>query len=190
MTALHDDQRDPVLSALLQANVDAPPLRPGFHDELEARLQTAAAVATTVPARRRRVRPLRLLAAASVAVAAAIFAFAVLPALRGGDTATAGDVLAAMTASSGGAQTVRLHVVSTTAVTGTGADAPGHRSTEKADLTLSIAGDSLALLESASSWKDDRRRLAFDGLVADDQLRREAPRGARSSRRVLPRRRA
>ena len=154
MTALHDDQRDPQLSALLRATVDAPPLRPGFHEELEARLQTAAAVVTTVPARRRRVRPLRLLAAASVAVAAAIFAFAVLPALRGGDTATAGDVLAAMTASSGGAQTVRLHVVSTTAVTGTGADAPGHRSNEKADLTLSIAGDSLALLESASSWKD------------------------------------
>ncbi len=155
MTALHDDQRDPVLSALLRANVDAPPLRPGFHDELEARLQSATAAAvTTVPARRRRVRPLRLLAAASVAAAAAIFAFAVLPALRGGDTATAGDVLAAMTAASGGAQTVRLHVVSTTAVTGTGADAPEHRSTEKADLTLSIAGDSLALLESASSWKD------------------------------------
>ena len=41
MTAPHDDQRDPQLSALLRANVDAPPLRPGFHDELEARLQTA-----------------------------------------------------------------------------------------------------------------------------------------------------
>ena len=153
MTALHDDQRDPALSALLRANVDAPPLRPGFHDELEARLQTAAAVVTTVPARRRRVRPLRLLAAASVAAAAAILVFAVLPALRGGDTATAGDVLAAMTASSGGAQKVRLHVVSTVAVGGEG-DAPENRSSEKADLTLSIAGDSLALLESTSTWKD------------------------------------
>ena len=154
MTALHDDQRDPVLSTLLWANVDAPPLRPGFHDELEARLQTAGAGVTTIPARRRRARPLRLLAAASVAVAAAIFAFAVLPALRGGDTATAGDVLAAMTAASGGAQTVRLHIVSTAAVTGTGADASEDRSTDKADLTLSIAGDSLALVESTSSWRD------------------------------------
>ena len=138
-------------------NVDAPPLRPGFHEELEARLQsatTAGTAVTTIPARRRRVKPLRLLAAAAVAAAAAIFAFAVLPALRGGDTATAGDVLTAMTAASGGAQTVRLYVISTTAVTGTGGDAPQHRSTDKADLTLSIAGDSLALLESASTWKD------------------------------------
>ena len=155
MTALPDDQRDPALSALLQANVDAPPLRPSFHDELEARLQSAtAAGVTTVPARRRRARQLRLLAAASVAAVAAILVFAVLPALRGGDTATAGDVLAAMTAASGGAQTVRLTSLSTAAIAGTGADAPDNRSTEKADLTLSIAGDSLALLESASTWKD------------------------------------
>jgi hypothetical protein len=155
MTAPHDDQRDPQLSALLRATVDAPPLRPGFHDELEVRLQSAAAGVTTAPARRRRVKPLRLLAAASVAAAAAVFVFAVLPALRGGDTATAGDVLAAMTAASGGAQTVRLHIVSTTAVTQTGSDATENRSTDETDLTLSIAGDSLALLESASSWKDD-----------------------------------
>jgi hypothetical protein len=58
-----------------------------------------------------------------------------------------------MTAASGGAQTVRLHIVSTVAVGGEG-DAPENRSSEKADLTLSIAGDSLALLETASSWKD------------------------------------
>ena len=157
MTAPHDHQRDQQLSALLRANVDAPPLRPGFHEELEARLQsatTAGTAVTTIPARRRRVKPLRLLAAASVAAAAAIFAFAVLPALRGGDTATAGDVLTAMTAASGGAQTVRLYVIATAAVTGTGGDAPQHRSTDKADLTLSIAGDSLALLESSSTWKD------------------------------------
>ena len=154
MTALHDDQRDPALSALLRANVDAPPLRPGFHEELEARLQSAAAPVTTVPARRRRARPLRLLAAASVAAAAAILAFAVLPALRGGDTATAGDVLAAMTAASGGAQTVRLHIVSTAGVTDTGAYGAESHSTDKADLTLSIAGNSLALVESTSSWKD------------------------------------
>ncbi len=155
MTAPQDGQRDPQLSVLLRANVDAPPLRPGFHDELEARLQTATAAVTTAPAGRRRVKRLRLLAAASVIAAAAVFVFAVLPALRG-DTATAGDVLAAMTAASGGAQTVRLHIVSTnTATTGKGAPEPDSRSTESTDLTLSIAGDSLALLESTSSWKDD-----------------------------------
>ena len=114
MTASHDDQRDPQLSALLRATVDAPPLRPGFHDELEARLQTAAAGVTTVPARRRRRTTRSMIAAAAVVAAAAVFAFAVLPAIRGGDTATAGDVLAAMTAASGGAQTVRLHVVTKT----------------------------------------------------------------------------
>ena len=179
MTALHDDQRDPQLSALLRANVDAPPLRPGFHDELEARLQSAAAAAvTTVPARRRRVKPLRLLAAASVAAAAAVFAFAVLPALRGGDTATAGDVLAAMTAASGGAQTVRLHVVSTFAVTGMGSDASGEaRFADKTDLTLSIAGDSLALVESTSSWKDDEgvwRSTTYSHTTGYDEELHEA----------------
>ena len=179
MTAPHDDQRDPQLSALLRANVDAPPLRPGFHDELEARLQTASAGVTTVPVRRRRRTTRSMIAAASIAAAAAILVFAVLPALRGGDTATAGDVLAAMTAASGGAQTVRLHIVSTnTVTTAKGATEPDNRATETTDLTLSIAGDSLALLESTSSWKDDDGVWHSSDLVADDQLRREAPRGA------------
>jgi hypothetical protein len=172
MTAPHGHQRDPVLSALLRANVDAPPLRPGFHEELEARLQSAAAPVTTVPARRRRVRQLRLLAAASVAAAAAILVFAVLPALRGGGAATAGDVLTAMTAASGGAQTVRLHVVSTAGVTDTGAYGAQSRSTDKADLTLSIAGDSLALVESTSSWKDGdgvRRSVTSSHTTGYDQ---------------------
>ena len=120
----------------------------------------------------------RLLAAASVAAAAAIFAFAVLPALRGGDTATAGDVLAAMTAASGGAQTVRLHIVSTDRRHRHGGDAPEDRSTDETDLTLSIAGDSLALLESTSSLDGRRRRLAFNELLAHHQLRPDAPRGA------------
>ena len=47
MTAPHDDQRDPQLSALLRAAVDAPPLRPGFHDELEARLSATEAAEAT-----------------------------------------------------------------------------------------------------------------------------------------------
>ena len=116
MTAPHDDQRDPQLSALLRTTVDAPPLRPGFHDELEARLRAADAETTRIPVRRR-LTTRRLMAAAAVVAAAAVFAFAVLPAIRGGDTATAGDVLAAMTAASGGAQTVRLHDITTTVST-------------------------------------------------------------------------
>ena len=155
MTAPHSEQGDPALSALLRANVDAPPLRPGFHEELEARLQTAAVPVTTVPARRRQVRPLRLLAAASVAAAAAIFVFAVLPALRGGDTATAGDVLAAMTAASGGAQTVRMHVISKSLLTQEGETTPSDRSIDTADLIMDIRGDSLAAVTSDWGWMHD-----------------------------------
>ena len=87
-----------------------------------------------------------MIAAAAVVAAAAVFAFAILPAIRGGDTATAGDVLAAMTAASGGAQTVRLHIVSTPPPSP--ARTPmrrSGRSTDETDLTLSIAGDSLSL---------------------------------------------
>ena len=181
MTALHDDQRDPALSALLQANVDAPPLRPGFHDELEARLQSATAAGTavtTVPARRRRVRPLRLLAAASVAAAAAIFVFAVLPALRGGDTATAGDVLAAMTAASGGAQTVRLHVVSTIVVTGEG-DAPEDRSTERGGPHPEHRRRQPRPGGVHLDLEGRRRRAALRDLLPHDRLRPEASRVAR-----------
>ena len=59
--------------------------------------------------------------------AAAVFAFAVLPAIQGGDTATAGDVLAAMTAASGGAQTVRLHVIANTSAATAGGKAGAER---------------------------------------------------------------
>ena len=177
MTASHDDQRDPQLSALLRANVDAPPLKPGFHDELEARLQTPAAGVTTVPARRRSRTTRSMIAAAAVVAAAAVFAFAILPAIRGGDTATAGDVLAAMTAASGGAQTVRLHIVSTAAVTGTDADAPEWCSTEEEDLTLSIAGDSLSLMKTTNtSMGDDgvSRSTSFSHTTGYDARLHEA----------------
>jgi hypothetical protein len=177
MTVPHDDQRDPQLSALLQANVDAPALRPGFHDELEARLRSGDSAITRIPARRKRLATRRLIAAASVAAAAAVFVFAVLPALRGGDTATAGDVLAAMTAASGGAQTVRMHLVSTAAVTGTDADAPEWCSTEEEDLTLSIAGDSLSLMKTTNtSMGDDgvSRSTSFSHTTGYDARLHEA----------------
>jgi hypothetical protein len=156
-----DTRDDPQLSALLRATVDAPPLRPDFHDQIEARLTAADAAGrgarvTGIPARRRnRLTTRRLLAAAAVAAAAAVFAFAVLPALRGTDSATAGDVLAAMTASSGGAQTVRMHAVTKTVVSkGKGAGV-SDRSTDTADVTMNIRGDSLADLTSAWAWKND-----------------------------------
>ena len=160
MTATYDDQRDTQLSALLSATVDAPPLRPDFHDQLEARLAAADAAGsgargTSIPARRNRRTTRRLLAAAAVAAAAAVFAFAVLPALRGADTATAGDVLAAMTATSGGAQTVRMHVVEKTVVSKSKGAGVSDRSTDTADVTMNIRGDSLADLTSAWAMKND-----------------------------------
>ena len=176
MTTPHDDQRDPQLSALLRAHVDAPPLRPGFHDELEARLQTATAGVTTVPARRRRVKRFRLVAAAAVIAAAAVFVFAVLPALRGGDAATAGDVLAAMTAASGGAQAVRLHVMTTTSAS-TGSHSLPERDTDETELTMSITGDSLAHLTSRRVWTEDagaKRTTGSSLTTSYDQARHEA----------------
>ena len=156
MTASRDDQRDPRLSALLRATVDAPPLRPGFHEELEARLRSAGAPVTGVPARPRRLTMRRLVAAMAVAAAAAVFVFAVLPALRGGDTATASDVLAAMTAASDGAQTVRLRIVSESVL-----DSPkvSSQNAETTDLTMSIDGDTHAAvtIEGFSTLKDEPR---------------------------------
>ncbi|MBI4933208.1 MAG: SBBP repeat-containing protein, partial [Actinobacteria bacterium] len=60
---------------------------------------------------RRRRHPVRwLVAAAGVAAAAAVIAFVVLPAVRGTDTATASDVLAAMSSPAVKAKTVRLTI--------------------------------------------------------------------------------
>ena len=62
--------------------------------------------------RERRRFPIRLfIVAATVAAAGAILAFAVLPALRGTDTATAADMLASMDSASEGARIVRLRIV-------------------------------------------------------------------------------
>jgi hypothetical protein len=166
MSAPLDEQHDSQLSALLRTAVDAPPLRSGFHDELEARLRAASAAglpATTLPASRRRRRTTRrLIAAAAVAAAAAVFAFAILPAIRGGDTATAGDMLAAMTAASGGAQTVRLGIVTETTsdrkagvIPATGKSYPSShdRQVETSGLIMSISGDSLTQITQTDSMK-------------------------------------
>ena len=166
MTAAHEEQRDLQLSELLRANVDAPPLRPDFHEQLEARLQAADAVgstATSIPASRRRRRTTRrLIAATAVVAAAAVFAFAILPAIRGGGTATAADMLAAMTQASGGVQTVRLGIVTESSsdlpsrvdpATGKTYPRDQSRQVETARLTMSIGGDSLTELTRTSRQK-------------------------------------
>ena len=105
------------------AALPVPPTADDFMPRLAARLADEPGVAapagdaggalpgTSVLARRR--FPSRVfIAAATVAAAAAVFAFAILPALRGTETATAADMLASMNAAGGGVQVVRLHIVS------------------------------------------------------------------------------
>ena len=161
-----EPRRDQELAALLQTHLDAPPLRPGFHEELEARLQATdaggreaarAAAGPSAPEEPRRRRFAgRLLAVAAVAAAAAILVFAVLPALRGTATATAADMLAAMSSAAADVQTVRLDIrtVSTTDIpaTSTRPDYSG-RATHTAELTLSTTGDALASESSEQWWK-------------------------------------
>lgn len=145
MTAGRDDQRDPQLAALLRATVDAPPLRQGFHDELETRLAAADAAArdarvTDIPAHRRRPTTRRLLAAGLVAVAAAaVILVVVLPGVHGTETATAADMLASMASPSESASVVRLSFTEGIAG-GDQASAPeSPRANEQ--LTLSTYGD-------------------------------------------------
>jgi hypothetical protein len=145
MTAPHDVDRDPQLQALLRSTVDAPPLRPGFHDELESRLAEAGADydtrVTGIPAHRHTRTTRRLLAAGAVAVAAAavILAVIVLPAVRGTDTATAADMLASMDSPSGGAHVVRLFFTEGIAEGSQSAAPVSPRANEQ--LTLSTSGD-------------------------------------------------
>jgi hypothetical protein len=111
----------------LVAGVPVPAAAPGFRQRLQTRL-AAAALAGPAPGgdaasgaslpgpraepRHRRRRVSLLVAAAAVAAVVAVLTFAVLPALRGTDTATAADMLASMNAAGGGVQVVRLHIVS------------------------------------------------------------------------------
>ena len=191
MTAARDDQRDPQLTALLRATVDAPPLRAGFREELDTRLAAGDAAGrgarvTSLPARRRRLTARRLLVAALVAAAAAVFAFAMLPALRGSDTATAGDVLAAMTATSGGAQTVRMHMITKTTEAMSPGTAPTTSSVDTADVTMSIRGDALSDVTSTWRWRKDDgswMNLASARTYGYDQALHEA----RSIPRSIPR---
>lgn len=178
MSAPHDDQQDPWLSGLLHAHVDAPPLRPGFHEDLEARLQATGAPTSAHPHRRGRLTARRLIAAAAVATAAAVLAFAVLPTLRGGGTATAADVLACMTAASDGAQTVRLHIVDEVEMDlrYDSGERQITRQVETTELTMSTSGDRLAAQSRQTSTGGDGPQnpsAPFDSVVSYDESRHE-----------------
>jgi hypothetical protein len=176
MTAPIGERRDPELAQLLRASLDAPPLPPGFHDELETRLTAADAArphseSGTAVGRRRRFAGRRLFAAAAVAAAAAVFAFAVLPALRGSDTATAADILAAMTSSSGGAESVRLHLVSHLTSDWQSESVPRQRDrqTETLDLTMDVDGSALAsLTRQLSSRTGDEAWVRYPAYSSVD----------------------
>jgi hypothetical protein len=159
MASTPNETRDPQLAGILRTAVDAPPLRRGFHDELEARLApgtisrsgpaTGARTGTRGPWTR------RVLLTAAVVAVAGVFAFAVLPALRGTDTATAADVLAAMTAAPGRAHAVRMHTVTTTASFWNSDDAePFDKTREEADLIADISGNTLSHVEQTYSGRN------------------------------------
>ena len=130
------------------ASIPLPELSEGFYLRLGERLEQASPAAAR-PARRR-ARVLRIgIAAAAVAAVAAVVAFAVLPALRGPETATAAEMLASMNAAAGNAQVVRititeqraLHHIGATPSASPGGTARPRPVTVDEQLTLSTAGD-------------------------------------------------
>ncbi len=138
-------ERDPKMGRALE-RIPLPGFSDDYYARLERRLEEERAPA--IPARRRSRLARALLAAAAVA-AAAVFAFVVLPALHGTDTASAADMLASLNAAAGNARTVRLSITelrdvqtdlaspSSDATAGT-SSAP-RRTSEQ--LTLSTSGD-------------------------------------------------
>ena len=111
-----------------------------FAADLRQQFEMLADAAPAAP-RSRILRRSRWLALAAVLGAAAILAFAVLPALRGTETATAADMLAAMEGAPG-VQTVHLRLMSLSRYGGEGdKDAPDYREWMKEEFTLSVTGD-------------------------------------------------
>jgi hypothetical protein len=116
-----DPRNDRELWDAVGGAVPVPPPAPDFRQRLETRLAAAAlgngvasdgaASANNARSASSRRHPVRwLVAAATVAAAAAVIAFVVLPAIRGTETATAADVLAAMSSPAVNAKTVRLTI--------------------------------------------------------------------------------
>jgi hypothetical protein len=129
------------------ASIPLPELSDGYYSRLAEDLKRARPASSR--ARRRRPRMMRVgLVAAAVAAVAAIFGFAVLPGLRGTDTATAADMLASMNAAAGHARVVRLAITdervsraasSPPSDARKGSSSAPRRTNEQ--LTLSTAGD-------------------------------------------------
>ena len=121
------------------ASIPLPELPDEYYSRLAENLEQALSGSSRVP---RRSRMLRIgLVAAAVAAAAAVLAFAVLPALRGTDTATAADMLASMKAA-GGAQTVHIRLIQTERLGNPAGDgAAQSRRIMTEDLVLSVTGD-------------------------------------------------
>jgi hypothetical protein len=164
LRSIPDDPRDDRSLWDLVAGISVPAAAPDFQLRLQTRLAAAAlagpapgggaAVGVTLPGprvepRRRRRRVSLIVAAAAVAAMAAVFAFAVMPALRGTDTATAADMLASMNSAGGDVQLVRLHIVSGIVASPHTSPAPGVIDPQTpqlkwkttTDLTLSSDGD-------------------------------------------------
>lgn len=140
----------------LVAMLPVPAAAHDFLPRLQERIAAPPGATTLPPGRAARARSgshRRLLASvAAVAAAAAVFAFVVLPAIRGAATATAADMLASMNAAAGSAKTVRLRIVEGFAPAASaspqsasgGEPAPSLRKDTSEELTLSTAGDFLA----------------------------------------------
>ncbi len=172
-------ERDLGVAVLLQQHLAAPPLRPGFHDQLEVRLAEADATAAAAPDAGRR-RPLtvrRVVSVAAAAAALALFAFVALPALRGGSTATAADVLSAMSAGPAGATTVRMHVTESFSLVRQGdpSGEPQMEGESTAVVTLDVGGDSLTVRESSMRGGEAPEggiwSQMMDSVVSYDQSR-------------------
>jgi hypothetical protein len=134
------------------ASIPLPELSEGFYARLGEQLEQIRPAARPVsPPAHRRFRVLRVgIAAAVVAVAAAIVAFAVLPAFHGGpETATAAEMLASLNAAVGNARVVRLDILeqrsplvaSASPSSSPGAARSSRPRTVAEQLTLSTAGD-------------------------------------------------
>jgi hypothetical protein len=142
-------EHDLTFNSALRRAMSDPGHLDGFAEGLAAQLDQIDHARPSSTPSLRRARVLRIgMVAAAVMAAAAVFAFAVLPALRGTDTATAADMLASMNAAGDGVQVVRLHSVDgfvasqhTSPEPGAiNAQAPRLKYKTTADLVLSIEG--------------------------------------------------
>jgi len=153
------ERRDPELGRELRERIGAPPLARDFLDALWARIEAENAVAAaSVPREKAGRRTLsfrrRWLVAAVVVAAATVLGFVLLPVLRGADTATAADVLAAMDAA--GHHTVRLRIARTAAVPASSEGDPGDITYDRSTQVLTLA--------TSGSW---RSTTSASGRITD-----------------------